>query len=149
MYVGQNLVSFLHGLVSSSFCRYNMHDSVVIASCWACVYKYVKIRIVFRLCTDHSSSVALWLTRRFGLNDGPCLNLLRSDRVLIPFALWLLVGTPSAFGPEFAYRLRAVLLAYFNGCPYIFWYTILLLYMFVYHIFITSPLWLAVGPQSL
>ena len=38
---------------------------------------------------------------------------------------------------------------YFNGCHYIFWYTITLLYMFVYHIFISSPLWLAVGPQSL
>ena len=33
-----------------------------------------------------------------------------------PHPLWLLVGTPSAFGPEIAYRLR-VSTAYFNGCP--------------------------------
>ena len=30
-----------------------------------------------------------------------------------------------------------------------FWYTIILLYMLAYHIFMTSPLWLAVGRQSL
>ena len=35
-----------------------------------------------------------------------------------PRPLWLLVGTPSAFGPELAYRLRST--AYLNGCPYIF-----------------------------
>ena len=35
-------------------------------------------------CTDHSLSIALWLTRRFRLYDGPFLNLLRGDRVLIP-----------------------------------------------------------------
>ena len=35
-------------------------------------------------CTYHSLSVALWLTRRLGLYDGPCLNLLRGDRILIP-----------------------------------------------------------------
>ena len=33
--------------------------------------------------------------------------------------------------------------------PLYFWYTIILLYMFVYDIFMNSPLWLAVGPQSL
>ena len=34
--------------------------------------------------------------------------------------------------------------------PYIFFVrVIILLYMFVYHIFMTSPLWLAVGPQTL
>ena len=51
-------------------------------------------------------SVAVWLTRRSGLYDGPCLNLLRRDRVLIPVHYWLLVRTSSAFGPELAYRLR-------------------------------------------
>ena len=39
----------------------------------------------FTAFTDHSLSIALWLTRRLGLYDGPCLNLLRGDRgVLIP-----------------------------------------------------------------
>ena len=28
--------------------------------------------------------IPLWLTKRLGLYDGPCLNLLRGDRVLIP-----------------------------------------------------------------
>ena len=35
-------------------------------------------------CTDHSLSVAIWLRRRLGLYDGPCLNLFRGDRILIP-----------------------------------------------------------------
>ena len=35
-------------------------------------------------CTDHSLSFALWLIRRLGLYDGPCINLLRGARVLIP-----------------------------------------------------------------
>ena len=34
------------------------------------------------------------------------------------------------------------------GVPIYFWYTILLLYMFVYHIFMSCPLWSAVGSQS-
>ena len=37
-----------------------------------------------------------------------------------PRPLWLLVGTPSAFGPELAYRLRVASTAYFNVFPYIF-----------------------------
>ena len=41
--------------------------------------------------------------------------------------LWLLVGTSSAFGPELAYRLRV-------AQPRYFWYTFILLYMFVNHI---------------
>ena len=62
-----------------------------------------------------------------------------------PHPLWLLVWTPSAFGPELAYRLRA---AQPNSMdvPIYFWYTnvqLLLLYMFVYHISMASPLcWL-------
>ena len=64
-----------------------------------------------------------------------------------PRPLWLLVGAPSAFGPELAYRLRVVQPTLMD-VP-IFLYTFILLYMSVYHIFITSPLWLAVGPQSL
>ena len=38
----------------------------------------------FTASSDHSLRVALWLKRRLGLCDGPCLNLLRGDRVLIP-----------------------------------------------------------------
>ena len=64
-----------------------------------------------------------------------------------PRPLWLLVVTPSAFGPELAYRLRVVQPTLMDF-P-IFLYTFTLLYMSVYLIFMTSPLWLAVGPQSL
>ena len=62
-----------------------------------------------------------------------------------PRPLWLLVGTPSYFGPELAYRLRVAQSALMDVTRYI-WYTFILLYMFVYYIFMTSPLWLAVGP---
>ena len=65
-----------------------------------------------------------------------------------PRPLWLLVGTPSAFGPELAYRLRVAQPTLMDVARY-FWYTLILLYMFVYYIFMTSPLWLAVGPQSI
>ena len=65
-----------------------------------------------------------------------------------PRPLWLLFGTPSAFGPELAYRLR-VAQPSFMEVPIYFRYTFILLEMFVYHIFMTSPLWLAVSPQSL
>ena len=65
-----------------------------------------------------------------------------------PRPLWLLVGTPSVFGPELAYRLRVAQPNLMDVSIY-FWYIIILLFMLVYHIFMTSPLWLAVGPQSL
>ena len=68
-----------------------------------------------------------------------------------PRPLWLLVGTPSVFGPELAYRMRVAQPILMNA-PIYFWYTtctIILLYIFMYHICMTSPLWLAVGPQSL
>ena len=61
--------------------------------------------------------------------------------------LWLLVGTHLAFGPELAYRLRVAQPTLMDVTRY-FWYTFILLNMFVYYIFMTSPLWLAVGPQS-
>ena len=64
-----------------------------------------------------------------------------------PRPVWLLVETPSAFGPELAYGLR-VARPTFMDVPIYFWYTIILLCLFVYHLFMTSPLWLAVGPQS-
>ena len=41
------------------------------------------IGLVLGPCTDLSLSIALWLTRRLGLYDGPCPNLLRGDKVLI------------------------------------------------------------------
>ena len=65
-----------------------------------------------------------------------------------PRPLWLLVGTPSASGPELAYRLRVAQPTQMD-VPIYFWYTIILLYMFVHHIFMTSPLCLSVGPQYL
>ena len=60
-----------------------------------------------------------------------------------PRPLWLLVGTPLTFEPELAYSLRVTQLTLMN-VPIYFWYTIILpyiLYMFVYHLFMTSPLW--------
>ena len=62
-----------------------------------------------------------------------------------PRPLWLLVGTPSALGPELAYRLRVAQPSLMDVTRY-FWYTFILLYMFVYYIFMISPLWLAFGP---
>ena len=64
--------------------------------------------------------------------------------------LWLLVGTPLAFWPELAYRLCVAHPTLMDVPIYswYFWYTYISLYMFVYHIIMTSPLWFAVGPQS-
>ena len=42
------------------------------------------VLVLLQPCTDHSLSVAFLLTRRLGQYDGPYLNLLRGDRVLIP-----------------------------------------------------------------
>ena len=64
-----------------------------------------------------------------------------------PRPLWLFVGTPSVFGTELAYRLRVAQPTLMDVTRY-FWYTFILLYIIVYYIFMTSPLWLAVGPQS-
>ena len=47
---------------------------------------------------------------------------------------WLLIGTPLAFGPELAYRLHVAHPTLMDVTRY-FWYTFILLYMFVYHIF--------------
>ena len=48
------------------------------------------------------------------------------------------VGTPSAFGPELAHRLSVVQPTLMDvHVPIYFRYTIILLYMFVYHIFMT------------
>ena len=64
-----------------------------------------------------------------------------------PRPLWLLVGTPLAFGPELAYRLRVAQPTLMDVTRY-FWYTYILPYMFLNYIFMPSPHWLAVGPQS-
>ena len=64
-----------------------------------------------------------------------------------PRPLWLLVGTPLAFGLELAYRLRVAQPVLMDVTRY-FWHTFILVYMFVYNIFMTSPLWLDVGPHS-
>ena len=50
-----------------------------------------------------------------------------------PHPLSLLVGTPPAFGPELAYRLCVAQPTLIDVSIY-FWYTIILLYLFVYHI---------------
>ena len=51
--------------------------------------------------------------------------------------LWLVVGTPSAVGPELAYSLH-VAQPTLMDVPIFCWYTLILLYMFVYHIFMTA-----------
>ena len=61
-----------------------------------------------------------------------------------PRSLWLLVGTPSAFGPELAYRLR-VAQPTLMDVPIFLIYFYITIYMFVYHVFMTSPFgWLLV-----
>ena len=45
--------------------------------------RYVLCLALLQPCTDLPWSVALWLTRRLGLYDVSCQNLLRGDRVLI------------------------------------------------------------------
>ena len=94
-------------------------------------------------CIDHSLSVALWLTRRHGLYVWPCLNPSQRRQVPDPHTLWLLVGTHLAFEPELAYRLRVAQPTLID-VPRYFWYNKILLYVFVYNIFMTSPLWLTV-----
>ena len=56
-----------------------------------------------------------------------------------PRPFWLLVGTPSAFGPELAYRLRSTQPTLMDVTRY-FWYSFILLYLSVYHIFDISTL---------
>ena len=66
-----------------------------------------------------------------------------------PRPLWLLVGTPSALGHELVYRLRVAQPTLMDVPIFLIYFYITIYHMFVYHIFMTSPLWLAVGPQSL
>ena len=82
-------------------------------------------------CTDYSLSVALWITRRFGLYDGPCLNLLRGDRVLIPVPSDCKSGTPSALWDLSSRTGLCVAQPTLMDVPLYFWYTTILLYMFV------------------
>ena len=98
---------------------------------------------IFETCTTKRSRVLLFDTIWRALPKPP-----QRRQGPDPRPLWLLVGTPSAFGPELAYRLRVAQPTLMDVARY-FWYTLILLYMFVYYIFMTSPLWLAVGPQSI
>ena len=66
-----------------------------------------------------------------------------------PRSLWLFVDTPSAFGTELAYRLYLAQPSLMDATRYTIICNILLLYIFVYYVLMTSPLWLAIGPQSL
>ena len=53
-----------------------------------------------------------------------------------PRPLWLLVGTPSAFGPELAYRLRVAQPNLIDVTRYI-WYTI---FLYIVCVFLQQPL---------
>ena len=84
-----------------------------------------------------------------------CLQNFWNICILINKAIWTIwrapfLLTPSAFGPELVYRLRVGQPALMDVPRHMyFWYNIIILYLFVYHILMTSPLWLAVCPQSL
>ena len=65
-------------------------------------------------------SIVLWLTKRWGLYDGPpCPNLLRFDQGPDLRPLWLFVGTPSAIRPELASRQAEHSLPYSDVTIYI------------------------------
>ena len=102
-------------------------------------------------CTDHSLSVALWLTRRLGLNDGPCLNLLRATESWSPFPLVVSPDSVSLWTWARVQTARST--TYFNGCPFLlrsadevgrpFCCCIVfsfLLFLFYYFYFISFPL---------
>ena len=101
------------------------------------------------------------IERTIGLVLNPCTALYRSFlkrctltikavgtilraffKPLRPFRL--LVGTPWTFWPEPTYRLRVAQPTLMDVHMY-FWYTILLIYMFVYRISMTCPLSLVLG----
>ena len=67
-----------------------------------------------QLCTDHSFTVALWLTRQLGLYEGPCPNLLRGDKVLIPVPLMVSRDSFSLLTWARVQIVRST--ACFNGC---------------------------------
>ena len=95
----------------------------------------------------YTTSIAFWLTRRLGLYDGPCPNLLRGVKVPIFAPLWLLVGTPSAIRPELASRRAEHILSYSDVTIYI---PVFLIYNIYYLCctcidFMTSPPVVAVG----
>ena len=89
--------------------------------------------------TDPSLSVALWLTKRLGLYDGSCLNLLWGDRVLIPVPFTCQSGLLSIWTWARVQTARST--AYFNGCPYIFLiYYYITSYVCVQHFYDLSAL---------
>ena len=63
--------------------------------------------VLLQPCTNHSWSIARWLTRRWGLYDKHCPNLLGGDCTEPVSPMWLLVEAPSALGPELAYAYCA------------------------------------------
>ena len=63
--------------------------------------------------------------------------------------LWLLVGTPSAVGPELAFSRAEHSLPYSDVTIYIFCYIIFIIYALRVSIFMTSPLGVAVGLMSI
>ena len=81
------------------------------------------------------------LTRRLGLYDGPCLNLLRDDRSWSPSPLILSRDSFSLWTRARVQTARST--AYFNGCPYIFLNDILFyitIYVCVPHFYDLSAL---------
>ena len=100
-------------------------------------HPWLRARMILNLTNKAVGTIWLALSKPTQRRQGP-------DRR----PLWLLVGTPSAFGPEIAYRLHVAKSTLMDVNRY-FWYTFILLLMFVYHIFMTSPFWLAFGPQSI
>ena len=76
-------------------------------------------------CADHSLSVALWLTRRLGLYDGPCQTSSLATGSWSPPPLFVIRDSFSRWTWARVQTARST--AYFNGWPYIFWYTFILL----------------------
>ena len=128
--------------------------SKILKRLWRCQYDPATIERTIGLVLGHFTALYRLFLKRCTLTNkavGTIWRALSKPRQRRqgpdPRPLWLLVETPSAFGPELAYRLRVAQPTLMDVTRY-FWYTLILLYMFVYHIFMISPLWLAVGPQS-
>ena len=84
----------------------------------------------------------LCLYAKFDFDSEATVSFSPSPLIVIrdSFSLWTWARVQSA-------RIRST--AYFNGCPYIVLIYYYIYYIFLYDIFMTSPLWLAVGPPSL
>ena len=110
-------------------------------------YVQVLCLVLLKPWTDHSLSVALWLPRRSGIYDSLVLTSSEATGSWSPFPL---IVSRNSFSHWTCARVQSARsTVYFNGCPQIFWYTILLLCLCTILILPRSPLWLAVGHQSL